>query len=178
MGSKTKMVVDWECGKLDERIMVPMNAVDRGSGDPLVLRPVEEGDAESVCALILMLGYDRPVSEVRQWIAGLVDRVDRQAAFVACLGGEVVGWIEASVELRLQASPFTLIGGLVVRDGMRGKGIGRMLCEQVERWSRERGVGKVRVTSRNSREGAHRFYQRDGYKLTKTSLVFEKELDD
>ena len=143
---------------------------------PMVLRPMEEGDAESVSALTGMLGYERPVAEVQHWIAGLTGRGETQRSWVACLEGEVVGWIEASVELRLQASPFTLIGGLVVREGLRGRGIGRRLCECVERWSRERGIGKVRVTSRNTREAAHRFYQRDGYELTKTSLVFEKNL--
>jgi GNAT superfamily N-acetyltransferase len=156
--------------------MVPMNTVDPSLGIQVALRPVEGGDAESVGKLIVQLGYERPLTEVRQWIAGLTDRAETQTAFVACFGDEVVGWIEASVELHLQTPPFTLIGGLVVKNGMRGRCIGRKLCEQVERWSQERGIGTVRVTSRSTREGAHRFYQRDGYKHTKTSLVFEKKL--
>jgi GNAT superfamily N-acetyltransferase len=153
-----------------------MNMVDPSLGIQLTLRPVEGGDAESVGKLIAQLGYERPLAEVQQWIADLADRAETQTAFVACLGDEVVGWIEASVELRLQTLPFTLIGGLVVRNGVRGRGIGRKLCEQIERWSQERGIGTVRVTSRSTREDAHRFYQRDGYKHTKTSLVFEKKL--
>jgi len=32
------------------------------------------------------------------------------------------------------------------------------------------------VTSRMSREGAHRFYLREGYERVKTSAVFEKIL--
>jgi PhnO protein len=40
----------------------------------------------------------------------------------------------------------------------------------------EKGVDTVRVTSHSSREEAHRFYLRDGYRHTKTSLVFEKKL--
>jgi GNAT superfamily N-acetyltransferase len=78
--------------------------------------------------------------------------------------------------MRLQSPRFTLIGGLVVKDGVRGGGIGRRLCEEVERWSGDKGVEMVRVTSRSSREEAHRFYLRDGYRHTKTSLVFEKKL--
>jgi GNAT superfamily N-acetyltransferase len=50
------------------------------------------------------------------------------------------------------------------------------LCEEVERWAREQGLGVVRVTSRSTREAAHRFYLRDGYRQIKTSLVFEKIL--
>ena len=82
------------------------------------------------------------------------------------------------MERRLQYPPYVLIGGLVVREGMRSLGIGRRLCEEVERWCVERGAGMVRVTSRSTREAAHRFYLRDGYELVKTSMVFEKQVGE
>jgi GNAT superfamily N-acetyltransferase len=69
-----------------------------------------------------------------------------------------------------------LIGGLVVKDGMRSLGVGRRLCAGVENWSRSRGIFVVRVTSRSTRERAHRFYLREGYRQTKISAVFEKVL--
>ena len=99
----------------------------------------------------------------------------RQAAFVACMRDEVVGWIEVSIEHRLQSPPFALIGGLVVKDGLRGKGIGRQLCRAAESWSWDRGVSTVRVTSRSTRTDAHRFYLNDGYESVKVSQVFEKK---
>jgi GNAT superfamily N-acetyltransferase len=89
---------------------------------------------------------------------------------------QVAGWIEAVVEHHLQSAPFALITGLVVRDEMRGLGVGKRLCEEIERWAREQGLRVVRVTSRSTRESAHRFYLRDGYKLIRTSSVFEKIL--
>ena len=46
----------------------------------------------------------------------------------------------------------------------------------VERWARERGAVKLRVGSRTTREGAHRFYEREGYALAKTSHWFQKDL--
>jgi GNAT superfamily N-acetyltransferase len=54
--------------------------------------------------------------------------------------------------------------------------VGKRLCAEVEAWSRGKGVAVVRVTSRMTREGAHRFYLRKGYRQTKTSAVFEKVL--
>jgi GNAT superfamily N-acetyltransferase len=60
---------------------------------------------------------------------------------------------------------------------VRGAGIGRRLCEQAEAWSRQQGAKKIRVTSRSTREAAHRFYLRDGYRQTKISMVFEKPLE-
>lgn len=142
----------------------------------LEVRPMEVRDAEAVCELSLQLGYERTAAEIREWIEGLEVRRRVQAGFVACRGEEVVGWIEVSVERRVQSPVFALIGGLVVREGLRGGGIGRRLCEAAEQWSQEQGVSKVRVTSRSSRVDAHRFYERDGYQVTKTSLVLEKKL--
>ena len=141
------------------------------------VRAIARGDALAVAALIVQLGYSREPKDVAEWIDGLEARSEGQAAFVACLGDEVAGWIEISVESRLQTPPFMLIGGLVVKDGMRGVGIGRRLCKEAEQWARDRGIHRVRVTSRSTRPDAHRFYLRDGYETVKTSLVFEKRLD-
>jgi GNAT superfamily N-acetyltransferase len=88
-----------------------------------------------------------------------------------------VGWIDATVERHLQAEDTVVIGGLVVRETARGVGVGKRLCEEVERWAREQGLGRVRVRSQIKREDAHRFYVRDGYRQVKTSLVFEKSLE-
>jgi GNAT superfamily N-acetyltransferase len=143
----------------------------------LVVRPMEPRDAEAVTGLIVQLGYDRPLDEVVGWIERL--EPDRGVAFVACLdtvgGDEVVGWIEVSLESHLATAPYALIGGLVVKDGVRGRGIGRLLCARAEQWAWEQGVGAMRVSSRVTRDDAHRFYQRDGYGTVKTSVVFEKK---
>lgn len=140
----------------------------------LAIRQMEPSDAQAVSLLIAQLGYRRTSEQVIEWIAA-TGTSSQQAAFVACLSGEVVGWIEISIERRLQSSPFALIGGLVVKDGVRGQGIGRELCRRAEEWSWERGVETVRVTSRSTRPDAHRFYVRDGYRVVKTSMVFEKD---
>lgn len=136
---------------------------------------MRETDAEAVAELTTQLGYGRNAEETRAWIRETSGGAE-QAAFVACVEGEVAGWIEVSVERRLQSEPFAMIGGLVVKDGERGRGIGRLLCQRAETWALALGLDKVRVTSRSTREGAHRFYLRDGYDLVKTSLVFEKKL--
>jgi GNAT superfamily N-acetyltransferase len=57
---------------------------------------------------------------------------------------------------------------------MRGQGVGRRLCVEVEEWARSLSVPLVRARSQIKREDAHRFYLRDGYRQVKTSLVFEK----
>ena len=140
----------------------------------LLIRPIEPRDAAEVCLLVRQLGYDRAQDQVALWIESLANRAKQQAAFIACVAGKVVGWIEISIEHRLQSPPCTLIGGLVVKEGFRGQQIGLKLCERAEAWSWEHGISKVRVTSRSTRTGAHRFYLRNGYHLIKVSQVFEK----
>jgi GNAT superfamily N-acetyltransferase len=138
------------------------------------IRAMETGDAEAVCMLITELGYRQTAGDVRQWIESLRDADRAQAAFVACEVTDVIGWVEIAIEHRLQAPPFALVGGLVVKYGARSRGVGRALCVRAEAWAWEQGVDTVRVTSRSTRADAHRFYLRDGYRQTKTSLVFEK----
>jgi GNAT superfamily N-acetyltransferase len=88
----------------------------------------------------------------------------------------MVGWIDAAMERHLQSPASAVIGGLVVREAMRGQGVGRRLCIEVEEWARSQSVPLVRVRSQIKREDAHRFYLRDGYRKVKTSLVFEKSV--
>ncbi len=144
----------------------------------IVIRAIEPHDAAEVCVLIKQLGYERPPQEVVSWIESLRDRAQKQAAFVACLADQVIGWVEISVEQRLQSAPNALIGGLVVKDGFRNQKIGQRLCECAEAWSWNTGVATVRVTSRNTRLDAHRFYENNGYQLTKVSQIFEKKRPD
>ena len=140
------------------------------------IRPIRAEDVCAVSELVTQLGYERTPEQVRRWVEDLDSR-PAQACFVAEQNGEVVAWIDVSLEHHLQSEVFGLIGGLVVKDGVRGAGIGKLLCERAEAWTRQQGAKKIRGTSRSTREAAHRFYLRDGYRQTKISMVFEKPLE-
>ena len=144
------------------------------------VRRIRPEDAEAAAVLSGQLGYEATAEQFRQRIERLAASTQSQAGFVACIGsGEdatIVGWIEAAITYHLQSDPFVLLGGLVVKDGVRGLGVGRRLCEEVEAWTLEQGIHVLRVTSRSTRLDAHRFYLRDGYVEIKSSKVFEKRL--
>lgn len=142
----------------------------------VTIRRVLLSDAGAVAELNGQLGYPATVDETRQRIEALDAQNAVRTVLVGCLGDEVVGWVDVALSFHLQSPEYALIGGLVVKDGMRGLGIGRRLCEEAEAWSREKGVLRIRVTSRSTRTDAHRFYLRDGYAEVKTSRVFEKVL--
>lgn len=146
----------------------------------LVVRPVLLEDANAISQLSEQLGYKVSPDEVSQRIVQMSLHSGNNRAFVACLQSasrtEIVGWIEVTLMQELQSPSFALITGLVVSDAHRSLGIGKRLCSEVEAWSREQGVAKIRVTSRISRERAHQFYLREGFERIKTWEVFEKML--
>jgi GNAT superfamily N-acetyltransferase len=144
-----------------------------GLEEGLTIRGVRVDDAEHVAALSASLGYPASAEEMRSRIEELAGRSDR-AVFAAVLGDQVMGWADAAVERHLQSRPAVVLGGLVVRDDVRGRHIGQHLCHAVERWAAQMGVATVRVRSQTKRVDAHRFYLRDGYVQVKTSAVFEK----
>ncbi len=141
----------------------------------LLIREINIGDAAATASLSEEPGYRVPADTMRQRIEFL-NRSGGHVVYVACLSGEVVGWIDIRETHHLQVGVRAEIGGFVVSSERRGGGIGRRLIERAEEWARQRGLGKVVVRSRVVREAAHRFYVRGGYAPTKTSAVFEKDL--
>ncbi len=142
---------------------------------PLSIRRLTADDAEAAAELSSQLGYPCSATDLRERIEEMSRAADR-VAFAAVVDGQIVGWIDAAMERHLQYAASAVIGGLVVREDMRGFGVGRRLCVEVEEWARSKSVPVVRVRSQIKREDAHRFYLRDGYSKVKTSLVFEKRV--
>jgi GNAT superfamily N-acetyltransferase len=143
----------------------------------VVVRSLIIEDAAEVAKLCVELGYPASEEELRIRILTLTQSGDR-VGLAAIVGTKLLGWIDAAVERHLHIEDIVVIGGLVVAESARGRGVGRMLCAEVEEWARERGFKRVRVRSQTKREDAHRFYQRDGYRTVKASLVFEKNLGE
>lgn len=140
----------------------------------IVIRPIRGGDSAVVSELAQQLGYVRPALEIEQWIAG---SDSSRVALVAESDGLVVGWIQAHDLDLLVHSRVLEIGGLVVGEGARGRGIGRQLVDAVIEWGRARGHTEVWVRSNVVREGAHGFYEDIGFTRVKTSYSFALRID-
>jgi GNAT superfamily N-acetyltransferase len=140
-----------------------------------LIRQMRVGDAKAVAMLATQLGYPSEEAELAERIARVIGRDDAEA-MVAEDAGSVVAWIHVEVRRTLVANRDAQVMALVVDEGCRGRGIGSALMAEAERWARARGASRVRVGSSTTREEAHRFYERRGYVLAKTSHWFEKEL--
>jgi GNAT superfamily N-acetyltransferase len=143
-------------------------------------------DGERVAALCGQLGYPSTPAEVAARFEALAAR-PANAVFVAeddesrASSGAgtlpaILGWVYVHEELMLECGPFADLGGLVVHDAARGRGVGRVLVEAAERWAVAHGYAEMRVRSNVVRKGAHAFYRHLGYEIVKTQLNFRKPL--
>lgn len=140
------------------------------------LRNMEPADLEAVRALARQLGYDAAPGVMAEALARISAHPEHLAV-VALDGRRVVGWLHALRAQLLYSEPFVEIASLVVDESMRGHGLGRQLMGAAEAWARGAGIHSVRIRSRLSRGGAHRFYVRLGYAKEKTQYTFARKLD-
>jgi N-acetylglutamate synthase-like GNAT family acetyltransferase len=141
------------------------------------IRKATQEDAETIAELATALGYPSSGAEVLDRLAVTLDRPDHFVAVAEDSGGQVVGWVHACEELRIESDRKVEVAGLVVRERERGNGVGLMLLKSAEAWAAGIGVRRIRLRSNVLRERAHAFFARAGYSSTKTSHVFDKSLD-
>ena len=139
----------------------------------IMIRPARSFDAAALAELVTQLGYPTNAAAAADRLARLDSRPDH-AVFVADESSGVAGFIHVCVVETLENDPYAEIKGLIVAEALRGRGIGRELVAAAECWAGERSLTRIRVRSNVKRERARRFYERDGYYVTKASNVFEK----
>ncbi len=88
----------------------------------------------------------------------------------------VVGWAHAYVCRLVESDPLAELGGFVVGESHRGRGVGTKLLERVEDWARQAGCRNISVRSNVIRHEAHRFYEARGFEQIKTQHTFRKRV--
>lgn len=137
------------------------------------VRAMAAGDLARVRALGEQLGYVLGEAE----LAARFDRIrSTHGLYVAVAGGDVMGWIDVHEREMLQSTPFAELGALVVDAAARRSGIGRTLVDQAIAWTRARGLPRLRLRSNINRDAAHRFYPALGFRLSKTSHLYELDV--
>lgn len=131
-------------------------------------------DAPHIAVLSGQLGYPCTAAQVRQRLRSLMRNPDHAVWVAEFDGANVAGWIHVFVHQVLESDREAEIGGLVIDDQFRGRGVGKALVERAERWAKARRLKFVRVRSNIIRKDAHTFYQKHGYKIVKTQTTFRK----
>ncbi len=88
----------------------------------------------------------------------------------------VIGWIHVFIAVRIESETFAEIGGLVVKENIRGMGVGSLLVNKAEEWASSKGINLMRVRSNVVREETIKFYLKNEYKIIKTQNVFSKKI--
>lgn len=140
--------------------------------DDLSLRPVLDGDADALIALV-GAAYDEHPGCVLDLPGVDADLVRPRTTFDT-LGGEL--WVVVTTDGELVGccgwapagppdgrSPAVELKRLYVTSAQRGRGVGRWLVGEVERVARERGAVRVVLWSDDRFTDAHRLYELLGY---------------
>ncbi len=140
------------------------------------IRRMAAGDAERLAELTTQLGYPVDAHTTAARIGPLLEDRGSAVLVAADADDQPIGWLHVTLLRSLESGDRVHIMGLVIDDRHRSAGIGQELLAAGEAWARARGVRRMSVYSRQARERAHRFYEREGYALVKRSYYFEKEL--
>lgn len=140
------------------------------------VRTVRSQDAAALARLGVQLGYACTQDNVLARLGHVVEDHRNQVFVAEDDQGAVVGWIHIESVLSLLSEPFAEVEGLVVDEGSRGQNVGCALLKRAEEWAAEHGACDVRLRSRVDRPSAHKFYEKNGYWITKTQYAFVRSL--
>ncbi len=161
-----------------------MNGLPRG---PLRLRPARPADLPFLIDLATRLG-DFPLPPWRQphqigdaehdGLAVAVAEADdeRLLAIAESGAGEPLGyvWVEPRVDF-FTKEPYGHVSVLAVAESSEGRGIGKALMAEAERWTRERGMSHLGLNVWTQNHRARRLYEKLGY--GEETLHYVKWLD-
>ena len=84
-------------------------------------------------------------------------------------GGRIVGTLTLVI-FRIPTAMRAWIEDVVVDSAARGRGVGEALTVAAVKLAKERGARTVDLTSRRSRQAAHRLYEKAGFHVRDTSV--------
>ncbi len=135
------------------------------------IREMQSEDSEAVTDLSNQLGYAIRPEDTRHLINTILSDPGMRL-MVITENEKISGWIQVFQTVRLESGSFCEIGGLVIEEKARGKGLGTLLVQAGADWARQMGFPKLKVRCNSLRTHAHEFYKNNGFKTEKEQKVF------
>ena len=144
----------------------------------LKIRDAKLSDAPAIAALMCELGYETKRTEMETRLK-LILSDPTYKTFVAIIDGHVCGMIGTLTCPSYEHNdPGGRILALVTSSAARRKGIGRALMEAAEKDFAQRGITRVALNTRLTREDAHKFYESLGYERNGWRFVKQLPVSD
>jgi GNAT superfamily N-acetyltransferase len=134
----------------------------------MTLRDVTPDDFTAVRGLLGQLGYAPDEPEFRRRFDG-VRATAGHRIIVAEENGAVVGVLHVFERPALDKGSEAVVQALVVDDTVRSRGVGEALMHEAETWAAGRGLPATSLYTSITRDRAHAFYERLGYRIKGTS---------
>jgi len=127
------------------------------------IRDAELNDAPELAVLMCELGYETNPAEMQTRLALILSN-PAYKTFVAIVNGSVCGMIGTLTYSSYEHNDASgRILALVTSSSARRRGIGRALIATAEKDFAQRGIRRVSLDTRLTREDAHKFYELLGY---------------
>ncbi len=136
------------------------------------LRGAQLSDAKEISILSSQFGWNASEDEIKTRLEMILSRPDHKVFVSEGDAGEILGWIHVGVDVILSSGKYGEVLAFVVREGVRGAGIGGELLLHAERWIKEHEYHPTSIVIRcnNERKRTHEFYTRNGYNITMIGL--------
>jgi GNAT superfamily N-acetyltransferase len=132
--------------------------------DTITVRRGTDEDGAFIAELMEQLGYPTSLSQCEARLkhlafsgSDLVLVAENNHEILGVLGIHLMPLLHADVDMGR-------ITALVVREDVRGQGIGKSLVQEAERWAWAKGCTRIEVTSGDHRFRAHKFYESVGFR--------------
>ena len=134
----------------------------------MTLRDATPGDFAAVRRLLGQLGYAPGEAEFRRRFDS-VRATAGHRVIVAEENAAVIGVLHVFERPALDKGSEAVVQALVVDDSVRSRGVGEALMHDAEAWAAGRGLPATSLYTSITRDRAHAFYERLGYRIKGTS---------
>ncbi len=148
----------------------------------LIMRLANENDVDTIRDLLSddALGRTRELEGndgLQKYLIAFnaIQKSPDNELWVAQLNDEIVGTYQVTYipYLSRGGSLRCLIEAVRTKSNQRGQGIGKQMMKFALEQAKQRGCGMAQLTTDKSRNDAHRFYQRLGFKNTHEGMKFQ-----
>jgi len=136
------------------------------------IREAQLNDAKDISVLSSQFGWQASADEIKTRLEIILKRPDHKIFVHQNDAGEVLGWIHAGVDIIVSSGQYGEVLAFVVREDVRGGGVGKALLMHAEQWIKEHACQPTSIVIRcnNDRPRTHAFYTRNGYAITMIGL--------